>query len=283
MFKSLCLLIIFSCVYSKPDLNHETFEKDALMAHNLYRQIHGAQPLKLNSDLSKLAFERAKELASIQHLNIKQNFYNGINLGETVGSISGFIEYNGKLFHNMDIYNLNFKMKFIKNIILGISATQFWYSTISEYDKEGEASNNGGSFTQIVWKSTKEVGFGIVRGNDSTFYFVAEYLPSGNIRGQYDVNVNQLTDNLMQSGSINSLISWTNQVNNETIAVSTSSNDLKSEIIDSTKSVVQEPLNSTSLTTTKTLSHHHHHHSFKEITTTKSAIRFTSYANKARL
>jgi hypothetical protein len=267
MFKSLCLLIIFSCVYSKPDLNHETFEKDALMAHNLYRQIHGAQPLKLNSDLSKLAFERAKELASIQHLNIKQNFYNGINLGETVGSISGFIEYNGKLYHNM--YNYKFNKIYFKCYLKGISATQFWYSTISEYDKEGEASNNGGSFTQIVWKSTKEVGFGIVRGNDSTFYFVAEYLPSGNIRGQYDVNVNQLTDNLMQSGSINPLISSTNQVNNETISVSTSSNDLKSETIDST-----------SLTTTKS---HHHHHTFKEITTTKSVIRFTSYANKARL
>lgn len=134
-----------------------------------------------------------------------------------------------------------------------------------------------------MWKSTKEVGFGIVRGNDSTFYFVAEYLPSGNIRGQYDVNVNQLTDNLMQSGSINPLISSTNQVNNETVSVSTSSNDLKSEIIiNSTKSILQEPLNNTSLITTKTLSHHHHH-TFKEITTTKSNIRFTSYANKARL
>lgn len=96
------LILTFACisiVYSKHSrINQEKFAKDALIAHNIYRKIHGVDPLVLNSNLSKLAFKRAEELAWVGELNVKQNFYDGINLGETVGSVAGFIEYNGNNF-----------------------------------------------------------------------------------------------------------------------------------------------------------------------------------------
>ena len=65
---------------------------------------------------------------------------------------------------------------------------------VSKFDEEGELSSEGASFTQIVWKSTQLVGFGIAKSKSGKFYFVAEYFPSGNIRHQYEENVFQLTD-----------------------------------------------------------------------------------------
>ena len=34
-----------------------------------------------------------------------------------------------------------------------------------------------GHFTQLVWKNSKEVGFGVAKANDGSFYAVANYFP----------------------------------------------------------------------------------------------------------
>lgn len=154
-------------------VNFEQFSDDCLFAHNLYRKLHGVPVVAINPDLSKVAMRRAIELAQLEELNVQQNKFKGHTLGETVGSVGGFSSYNG------------------------ISATQLWYSVVSKFDEEGEMSSEGASFTQIVWKSTKQVGFGIAKSRSGKFYFVAEYYPSGNIRHQYEDNVFQLTDELL--------------------------------------------------------------------------------------
>jgi len=189
MFKQLALLVCFIAVVLAESssekktreegagLNQGEFASEALMAHNLYRKIHGVPALKLNSKLSGIAFSRARDLAAEGKLNVKQILFRGENLGETVGTVGGFSSYNG------------------------ISATQLWYSVVSKFDEEGETSNEGASFTQMVWKKTEEVGFGIAKAKDGKFYFVAEYFPSGNIRGKYEDNVFQLTDEEVSSGN----------------------------------------------------------------------------------
>jgi len=173
MLKSLILLAalisVAFAVESERTLNEE-FGVDCLFAHNLYRKLHGVPSLVLSPRLSELAITRAQELAELEELNVKQNKFHGQTLGETVGSVGGFSHYNG------------------------ISATQLWYSVVSKFDEEGELSSEGASFTQIVWKSTRQVGFGISRSKSGKFFFVAEYYPSGNIRHQYEDNVFQLTD-----------------------------------------------------------------------------------------
>lgn len=173
MLKSLILLAalisVAFAVESERSLNEE-FAADCLFAHNLYRKLHGVPSLVLSPRLSELAITRAQELAELEELNVKQNKFHGQTLGETVGSVGGFSHYNG------------------------ISATQLWYSVVSKFDEEGELSSEGASFTQIVWKSTRQVGFGIARSKSGKFFFVAEYYPSGNIRHQYEDNVFQLTD-----------------------------------------------------------------------------------------
>lgn len=178
MFKYLAVLALMAFVTADESSSTEKaanieFEQDALMAHNLYRRIHGVSPLKLNHALSRMALKRAKDLAINGKLNVKQIMFNESTLGETVGVVDGFSSYNG------------------------ISATQLWYSVVNKFDEEGESSNEGASFTQMVWKATKQVGFAIAKSSDGKFYFVAEYYPSGNIRGQYNDQVFQLTDSKM--------------------------------------------------------------------------------------
>ena len=47
-----------------------------------------------------------------------------------------------------------------------------------------------GHFTQVVWKNTKEVGFGVASTKDkSRCYVVANYYPAGNYQGQFPKNV----------------------------------------------------------------------------------------------
>lgn len=177
MLKKIILLALISLALAETvqELNTE-FQHDALFAHNLYRKIHGVQPLSLNFRLSQLALRRATELATADELSVKQNIFDGEQVGENVGSVDGFPSYNG------------------------ISATQLWYSVVNKFDEEGESSSEGASFTQMVWKSTKQVGFGIAKSKNGKFFFVGEYFPSGNVRHQYDTNVFQLTDEEIVKG-----------------------------------------------------------------------------------
>jgi hypothetical protein len=60
-----------------------------------------------------------------------------------------------------------------------------WYDEIKIYKfPNGGFSMRTGHFTQLVWRSTKQVGCGHVqcKGND---IYVCEYDPPGNWEGQY--------------------------------------------------------------------------------------------------
>lgn len=65
-------------------------------------------------------------------------------------------------------------------------ATKKWYEEISNYNftTGGIISLNGGPvghFTQVVWKNTKQVGFGLASDGEGCIFIVANYYPSGNI------------------------------------------------------------------------------------------------------
>ena len=98
MLKELILLALVSVTLAAIDTTsvNEDFGADCLFAHNLYRKLHGVPALKLSPKLSQLAINRAKELAELEELNVKQNKFHGQTLGETVGSVGGFSSYNGK-------------------------------------------------------------------------------------------------------------------------------------------------------------------------------------------
>lgn len=47
---------------------------------------------------------------------------------------------------------------------------------------------NSGSFTQLVWRESREIGFGVA-GSGANIYIVALYYPAGNVVGAYKQNV----------------------------------------------------------------------------------------------
>jgi hypothetical protein len=75
------------------------------------------------------------------------------------------------------------------------SCVDNWYSEVKNYNFATGKSINGavtGHFTQIVWKNTNLVGFGMSvtrSGRMSRMYCVGNYNRPGNIFGQYTSNV----------------------------------------------------------------------------------------------
>ena len=139
------------------------FELEALESHNKYRRKHHAPPLTLNKELSSIAQKYASYLLSINSLIHSQNKYKGENIGENLFMCSG-------------------------QTATGDMATTDWYDEIKQYDFNGDYQNGTGHFTQVVWKNTREVGFGVAN-EGKTYYVVANYYPAGNYIGEFSENV----------------------------------------------------------------------------------------------
>ena len=72
-----------------------------------------------------------------------------------------------------------------------VEATKSWYNEITKYDfnKPGFSMETG-HFTQVVWKNSKEVGFGVAKTkNKKKCIVVANYFPAGNYLNQFKENV----------------------------------------------------------------------------------------------
>ena len=51
-----------------------------------------------------------------------------------------------------------------------------------------------GHFTQVVWKSSREAGFGKAKTKDGKCFVVGSYRPAGNLIGSFVENVPQRKD-----------------------------------------------------------------------------------------
>jgi uncharacterized protein YkwD len=141
------------------------FQNDALRAHNEFRRKHHSPNLILNNDLNKMAQNYANKLAKIYSLQHSNNEYKGEPLGENIFMCQG-TKPTGKYM------------------------TQNWYDEINKYNFNSKSFISGtGHFTQIVWKKTKEVGFGIAQADDGSYFCVANYYPCGNFLGEFQENV----------------------------------------------------------------------------------------------
>lgn len=149
------------------------FAIEALMAHNSYRFQHGAAPLSCNEYLCKAATDWAKQLANknqLMHSPDQWRRYQGSILGE----------------------NLAF---FIGPVLKGDRLTQMWYREGKKHDFNGDLQENSLHFSQLVWKGTREVGFGRCQTADKKqWYGVALYHPPGNFPTQFAENVQQRSD-----------------------------------------------------------------------------------------
>jgi len=131
--------------------------KELLQLHNQKRKHHNASNLSLSDNLNTLAQAWAERLAATQCLQHRPNSGYGENVGYCSSGASQVVEN--------------------------------WYLECKRYDY-AKPSTNCGHFTQIVWKGSEEVGFGLATSKDGDcVYVVANYNPPGNVMGQYKQNV----------------------------------------------------------------------------------------------
>ncbi|MEP6519559.1 CAP family protein [Microcoleus vaginatus] len=154
-----------------------TLRNSLLSKHNTYRNAHRSSAMTLNDSLNSTAQSWAKQIARtgvLAHSSSRQRNGAGENLYvfyTTAGSIA--------------------------TDALANSAIKTWYDEVAKYNytNPGFATTTG-HFTQVVWKSSTQLGCGAAQGTKTlqgkqhqAFYVVCHYAPAGNVTGQFPANV----------------------------------------------------------------------------------------------
>lgn len=146
------------------------FSHALLKSVNQYRSQHGAEPLSLSPALGKEAQDWSTHLVSINTLKNSNKGH-----GESIFYRSGSSRAPPS----------------------GTEVAESWYKEIEKYKFSSPGFQKGaGNFTQMVWKSSKEVGFGLATNGGGMFIAVAFYDPAGNV-----TNPGYFHDNVKAKGS----------------------------------------------------------------------------------
>ncbi|XP_018023983.1 uncharacterized protein LOC108679773 isoform X2 [Hyalella azteca] len=144
----------------------EKLSKQTLVQINKKRTLHGVKALKLSPELNKEAKKWAEQLAKKDAMAHK----NDEKFGE-------------------NIYKLSSNVAITWERICAATPVDNWYDEIKVH-KFGQEPQGGkldsGHFTQLVWKDTKEFGFGTASSKSGlSVYFVAFFSPKGNWMGEF--------------------------------------------------------------------------------------------------
>ncbi|KAE9554846.1 hypothetical protein FO519_001961 [Halicephalobus sp. NKZ332] len=108
-----------------------SFKSQFLLAHNKYRKKHDAPELTLSEELSELAQRWAEKLAARQYM--------------------AYCELTG-IGENITFFPAHMTPQQI---------VDYWYTEHRKYEYETPGWQTGSNyFTQLIWKSTKEIGIG---------------------------------------------------------------------------------------------------------------------------
>ncbi|XP_039630178.1 uncharacterized protein LOC120542095 isoform X1 [Polypterus senegalus] len=143
----------------------QLFSSSLLDAHNRFRQQHGAGPLTCSSSLSRKAQQWAEALVGMRALKSS-----GMDYGE----------------------NLWYRQGNSLTLPTGTEVAEAWYSENTNYNFSTPGFQSGsGNFTQMVWKSSLQIGIGLAQDGDGLFIVVAFFDPAGNItnQGYFEKNV----------------------------------------------------------------------------------------------
>ncbi|CDS36624.1 Golgi associated plant patholocus tagsis [Echinococcus multilocularis] len=144
--------------------------EESLFAHNYLRKRHGCPPLEYDEDLAKSSQAFADKLAHSPRFR----YYYPTDYGENVA------------------YRVSARCAKLS----GIDATLRWYREILTYTSGEESQRKYGHFAQVIWKKTKQAGFGMAKSVDGKRVFVVgRYKPRGNRRAYWDEQVPPPTDN----------------------------------------------------------------------------------------
>ncbi|CAF0721775.1 unnamed protein product [Brachionus calyciflorus] len=140
------------------------FIQEMVNQHNILRQNHNVSDLVLNPDLVQLAQNEADKYADNGVMDSQIVKYKNTGLGKNSAIYAGPAGYSG------------------------IQPTNLWYQKSQKFNYASNSIQDSGTFTQVVWKNSKEIGVGVTK-KDNKFYIVALYNPPGNILGTVTQNV----------------------------------------------------------------------------------------------
>eukprot|EP00111_Clytia_hemisphaerica_P008261 TCONS_00024097-protein len=149
-----------------------SFDAEGLAAHNKFRSIHGANALRIDTQLSRDCQEYAKVLAGLGTLKHASGDF-GENLAFKCGS---------------DLKDYPGEMPVIA-----------WYEEVCNPGYtfgSSEPASGTLHFTQLVWRATTDLGMGVAQTEKdgmTCFYAVARYRIRGNMGGEYVDNVKKGT------------------------------------------------------------------------------------------
>ncbi|MEV6104947.1 CAP domain-containing protein [Streptomyces sp. NPDC051940] len=154
-----------------PDATDEAFNEACLTAHNAYRARHGALPLVLDDAAVAHARRRAADASTVE------------GPGAVPGSRAGYGE------------NRYWSASYEDEAAACAAAVDLWYDGVAHYDWANPGFTRGaGTFTQLVWKSSRKLGCARAAGRAPgaewhETYVVCAYSPAGNITGRFPANV----------------------------------------------------------------------------------------------
>lgn len=143
---------------------YDDFIDDCIEFHNRLRLSHNTPSLIENKYLTELAQKAAELLATNDKLEESKAEYKGEKCGEN---------------------------QYVGTQIKGEAMIREWYNGYHKYDFTcpEKVIPEALAFTQLVWKNSKEVGFGYAKSKNNNYYGVALYYPAGNLKGEFQENV----------------------------------------------------------------------------------------------
>lgn len=145
--------------------------------------------LTLDQTINNVAQNYATNLARMGRMVHSGNQNYGENLYTSCVYMANLDIQSNLLFPTF-IKNIDFIFIYLDSIA---AATDIWYNEISKYNYNYPGfSSETGHFTQVVWRTSNKVGFGVAVGTTGLLqcaYVVANYAPPGNYLGQFQQNV----------------------------------------------------------------------------------------------
>ncbi|KAF2367303.1 CAP domain [Trinorchestia longiramus] len=144
--------------------SRNAFVEDCLHEHNRVRALHGASGLMLSQHLCEEAQQWANRLAQKKILE----YSNRNGRGESILTCT------------------------TAEGISGEGTVRAWYETGRTYNYNCPSSADlahAGEFSQLLWRSSRDLGIGVARGEGNRIVVVARYSPSGNQPGHFLENV----------------------------------------------------------------------------------------------
>jgi hypothetical protein len=148
-----------------------------LQAHNQLRSLHGVPPVTWSATLAESAQAWADTCPGEHSCSKEKEPCPGENMHWATGSIAD------------SVYCVEYE-----NVIECIVKGGWYVEQEAEYDynnPEVEYNLDSLHFTQVVWKSTAEIGCGYRTdcGGDWPYVSVCQYNPAGNVVGEFADNV----------------------------------------------------------------------------------------------